>query len=116
VREGVEGGAARLPGRKPERQLRLVDDSREPGAAAAGLDAALLVANPEAGSPLGSRVRGRNGDNGQLGSRGDGLRRVDRAAAADGQDSVDPLGGLGNLLDDLDRRVRPDAVERVRGG
>jgi hypothetical protein len=116
VREGVEGGAARLPGRKPERQLRLVDDPREPGAAAAGLDTALLVANPEAGSPLGSRVGGGDGDDRELGPRGDGLGRVDRAAAADGEDPVDPLGSLGRLLDDLDRRVGLDAVERVRGG
>ena len=116
VREGVEGGAARLPGRKPERQRRLVDDPREPGAAAAGLDAAFLVANPEAGRPLGSRVRGGNGDDGELGSSGDGLGRVDRAATADGEDPVDPLGGAGDLLDDLDRRVGLDAVERVRGG
>jgi hypothetical protein len=116
VRESVEGGAACLPGRKPKRQLRLVDDPREPGAAAAGLDAARLVANPEAGSPLGSRVRGGDGDDGELGSRGDGLGRVDRAAAPDGKNPVDPLGGPGDLLDDLERRVGLDAVEGLRGG
>ena len=116
MRKGVEGGAARLPGGKPKRKLRLVDDSREPGAAAGGLDAALLVANPKAGSPLGSRVRGGDGDDGELGSRGDGLGRVDGAAAADGEDPVDSLGGPGDLLDDLDRRVGLDSVEGIRGG
>jgi hypothetical protein len=116
VREGVQSGAGGLPGRKPKGQLRLVDDPREPSAAATGLDAALLVANPEAGSPLGPRVRRRDGDDGKLGPRRDGLGRVDGAAAANGEEPVEPLSGAIDLLDDLDRRVGLNAVERVRGG
>ena len=62
VREGVQRGPARLARGKSQRQLRLVDDSLHVRAAAAELEPACLVPDPESRCPFGSRVGRRDGD------------------------------------------------------
>ena len=62
VGERVQRRAARLAARQVERQPRLVDDAGELRAAAAALDALLLVARAEERRPLGARVGRRDGD------------------------------------------------------
>ncbi len=82
VGEGIQRRASGLRLRKPEGELDVVEDPRRVRPGAPRLHAPLLVPHAEERRPLRARVRGRDGEDREAGLRGDGLRRVDRAAAA----------------------------------
>ena len=99
MRERVQRRAARLTCGQPKRQLRVVDDARHAGAAAADLDAALLVADAETRRPLRAGVRRRDRDHRQARRRAHRLGGVDRAPAPKSDEPVGACGGCHRLLD-----------------
>ena len=109
MRKGIHGGAAALRPREIERQLRVVDDPREVGAASAADHVLLRVADAVEGRPLRAGVRRRDGHERQLRHRRHGLSQIDRAAAADGQDRVRALCVRRDLRDPVARHLAPAA-------
>ena len=113
VRERVQRGPHRFGSWQPERQLGLVDDTFDAGAGTAAPHPAVRIADAEERRPLGPRVGGGDRHDRQRGLRRDGLRRVDRAAAAERDEHVGFGSGSGcsggNLADPVRRQLIPPA-------
>ena len=88
VGERVHRRPHRLLARKTDREADVVDDAAEPSAAPAPAHAPTRVAHAEERRPLRARVRRRDGDERHSRRRRDRLAEIDRAAAADGDDTV----------------------------
>src|SRR5205807_1857815 len=95
---------SRLTGKR-QRELRLVDGAAEASARAAAAHLALVVADAEVGRPLRARIGRRYRDDRDVCLGGDRLAEVDRAPAAERDDTVSGL--CGRLGDELGWNLRP---------
>ena len=99
------------PRGQPHREVDLVDDALDPGVQPRGLRARLAVAVAVPVRPLRAGVRGGDGDDGHVELLRHGLRGVDDAAAAEGDEPVGVARDLERRAHALQVRVRLGAVE-----